>query len=86
MKNNKAPNNRIYTFFCKKIIKMSLNKIKENHKKFSKTQEAMKKLRIAAQNAVIQSKSIKNVIEQLQEIAEPLGYKIDEDTGKLNAL
>lgn len=65
---------------------MSLDKIKENHQRFTKTQEAIEKLRIAAQNAVIQIKAATKAMDELKCIAGSLGYKINEDTGDLNAL
>ena len=63
---------------------MTLNKIKENHERFIKTNEAVEKLKIAAQNAVIQLKAAASAMEELKFIADSLGYKINEDTGELN--
>lgn len=63
-----------------------LEKINENHERFKKTNEAIEKLRIAAQNAVIQFKAATKSMEELSFIAESLGYKIDKNDGSLNAL
>ena len=65
---------------------MGLDKIKENHERFKSTQSVIDKLRIAAQNTVIQFKAATKAMEEIKYMANSLGYKMDEDTGDLNAL
>jgi len=62
---------------------MSLDKIKENHERFTKENEAIEKLKIASKNTVIQFKAATKAMNELKYIADSLGYKVDEDNGEL---
>ncbi|GAG25763.1 unnamed protein product [marine sediment metagenome] len=57
--------------------------IQRNHEAFKKRKRLVTKLKLAAKNVVIQYKTAKKSLDEIQKIALSCGFYIDEDTGDL---
>lgn len=61
----------------------AMNEISENHEKFKGESDPFKKLEYAAKNVILQIKSAKHAISELNKLAKIYGYVILEDDGTL---
>ena len=60
-----------------------MSELIENHKKFIGEVDPFKKLEYASKNVILQLKSVKHAISELNKLAKEYGYVILEDDGTL---